>query len=47
VARQRKMQFNVTEEEYQVIKEYSEKKQLSMAEILRDYIKSLALPAKK
>jgi len=37
------MQFNVTEEEYQIIKEYSEKKQLSMAEILRDYIKTLTL----
>jgi hypothetical protein len=47
VARQRKMQFNVTEDEYQIIKEYSEKKQLSMAEILRDYIKTLTLPSKK
>ncbi|MEH1873769.1 hypothetical protein [Nostoc sp.] len=47
MARQRKMQFNVTEEEYQIIKEYSEQKQLSMAEILRDYIKTLALPIKK
>jgi len=47
VARQRKMQFNVTQEEYEIIKEYSEKKQLSMAEILRDYIKTLALASKK
>ncbi len=47
MARQRKMQFNVTEEEYQIIKEYSEKKELSMAEILRDYIKTLALSSKK
>jgi len=47
VARQRKMQFNVTEEEYQIIKEYSEKKQLSMAEILRDYIKTLLLVNRK
>ncbi len=35
------------EEEYQIIKEYSEKKQLSMAEILRDYIKTLASINKK
>ncbi len=47
MARERKMQFNVTEEEYQIIKEYSQKKQLSMAEILRDYIKTLALPNMK
>lgn len=47
MARQRKMQFNVTQEEYEIIKEYSEKKQLSMAEILRDYIKTLALASKK
>ncbi|WP_196515269.1 hypothetical protein [Nostoc sp. WHI] len=47
MARQRKMQFNVTEDEYQIIKEYSEKKQLSMAEILRDYIKTLTLTSKK
>ncbi|MBN3948120.1 MAG: hypothetical protein V7K14_27175 [Nostoc sp.] len=47
MARQRKMQFNVTEEEYQILKEYSEKKELSMAEILRDYIKTLAPSSKK
>jgi hypothetical protein len=47
VGRERKMQFNVSEEEYQIIKEYSEKKQLSMAEILRDYIKTLKLSTKK
>lgn len=47
MARQRKMQFNVSEKEYQIIKEYSEKKELSMAEILRDYIKTLTLPNMK
>jgi hypothetical protein len=47
VGRERKMQFNVSEEEYQIIKEYSERKQLSMAEILRDYIKTLKLATKK
>lgn len=47
MVRQRKMQFNISEEEYQIIKEYSQKKQLSMAEILRDYIKTLASINKK
>ncbi len=35
------MQFNVTNEEYEILKQYAEEKNLSMAEILRDYIKSL------
>ncbi|BAZ22845.1 CopG domain protein DNA-binding domain protein [Kalymmatonema gypsitolerans NIES-4073] len=39
------MQFNVTNEEYEILKQYAEEKNLSMAEILRDYIKTL--PKKK
>jgi hypothetical protein len=35
------MQFNVTDEEYETLKLYAEAKNLSMAEILRDYIKTL------
>ncbi len=41
MGRQKKMQFNVTNEEYEILKQYAEEKNLSMAEILRDYIKSL------
>jgi hypothetical protein len=42
MTRPRKIQFNVTEQEYQALKAYAEVKNLSMAEILRDYIKSLS-----
>lgn len=41
MAREKKIQFNVNEQEYQLLKTYAESKNLSMAEILRDYIKSL------
>ena len=41
MARNKKMQFNVTEKEYETLKKVAESKNLSMAEILRDYIKSL------
>ncbi|MBW4631322.1 MAG: hypothetical protein KME30_05290 [Iphinoe sp. HA4291-MV1] len=41
MSRQKKMQFNVTDEEYEILKQYAEGKNLSMAEILRDYIKTL------
>lgn len=37
----KKIQFNVNEREYQKLKEYAESVDLSMAEVLRDYIKSL------
>lgn len=39
------MQFNVTDEEYETLKQYAEEKNLSMAEILRDYIKTLSKKA--
>jgi phage-related holin len=41
MTRDKKIQFNVNESEYQILKEYSEKMGISMAEVLRDYIKSL------
>jgi hypothetical protein len=43
MTRERKIQFNVNEAEYLKLKEYSELVGLSMAEVLRDYIKSLRL----
>jgi hypothetical protein len=39
--REKKIQFNVNEREYQQLKEYAESLNISMAEVLRDYIKSL------
>jgi hypothetical protein len=41
MTRPKKIQFNVNEQEYQLLKVYAESKNLSMAEVLRDYIKSL------
>lgn len=41
MVRDKKIQFNINELEYKKLKEYAELKQLSMAEVLRDYIKSL------
>jgi protein-arginine kinase activator protein McsA len=41
MARTKKMQFNVTTQEYETLKKVAERKNLSMAEVLRDYIKSL------
>ncbi|BBD53072.1 hypothetical protein L2E69_08355 [Planktothrix agardhii 1806] len=41
MSREKKIQFNVNEREYQQLKEYAESLNISMAEVLRDYIKSL------
>jgi len=41
MTRPKKIQFNVNDVEYEKLKEYSEAVGLSMAEVLRDYIKSL------
>jgi aerobic-type carbon monoxide dehydrogenase small subunit (CoxS/CutS family) len=41
MSRPKKIQFNVNEREYQKLKEYADSVDLSMAEVLRDYIKSL------
>jgi hypothetical protein len=41
MSREKKIQFNVNEREYQQLKEYAECLNISMAEVLRDYIKSL------
>jgi hypothetical protein len=41
MSRTKKNQFNVNEREYQQLKEYAEFLNISMAEVLRDYIKSL------
>ncbi len=45
MSRPKKIQFNVNEREYQKLKEYAETVDLSMAEVLRDYIKSLTPPS--
>jgi len=42
MSRAQKIQFNVNEREYQQLKEYAEFLNISMAEVLRDYIKSLS-----
>lgn len=44
MSRPKKIQFNVNEKEYQRLKEYAESVDLSMAEVLRDYIKTLTHP---
>ncbi|MEA5535795.1 hypothetical protein [Crocosphaera sp. XPORK-15E] len=41
MSRPKKIQFNVNEREYETLKEYAEYLNISMAEVLRDYIKSL------
>jgi len=41
MSREKKIQFNVNEREYLILKEYAEYLNISMAEVLRDYIKSL------
>ncbi len=46
MARQKKMQFWISEKEYEQLKQYAESENLSMGEILRDYIKSLPQPKK-
>jgi len=44
MSRKRKIQFNVNEKEYERLKSYAELEGLSMAEVLRDYIKTLTPP---
>ena len=41
MSREKKMPFYVNEREYQQLKEYAEYLNVSMAEVLRDCIKSL------
>ena len=41
MARTKRIQLNVNELEYQRLKAYAESVDLSMSEVLRDYIKSL------
>jgi|GEM_PF-1207433 hypothetical protein len=41
MSREKKIQFNVNEREYQQLREYAESLNILMAEVLRDYIKSL------
>ncbi len=42
MSREKKIQFNGNENEYQKLKKYAESLNISMAEVLRDYIKSLS-----
>ncbi|WP_026797808.1 plasmid mobilization protein [Planktothrix prolifica] len=41
MSREKKIQFNVNEKEYERLKSHAESEGLSMAEVLRDYIKTL------
>jgi hypothetical protein len=41
---EKKIQFNVNEKEYERLKSHAESEGLSMAEVLRDYIKTLTPP---
>ena len=41
MARTKKVQCWVTNKEYEKLRQYAEKKELSMSEVLRDYIKCL------
>jgi hypothetical protein len=45
MSRTKKIQFNVNEREYNQLKEFSEHQGVSMAEVLRDYIKTLTPPS--
>jgi len=42
MSRPKKIQFNVNEKEYEKLKKEAEKQGISMAEVLRDFIKSLS-----
>ncbi len=44
MSRDKKIQFNVTQKEYELLKTYAESEGISMAEVLRDYIKTLTPP---
>ncbi|BAZ24635.1 CopG domain protein DNA-binding domain protein [Kalymmatonema gypsitolerans NIES-4073] len=46
MARQKKMQFYLSQLEYTQLQEYADEKEISMAEVLRDYIKTLPQPKK-
>ncbi|BAZ26633.1 CopG domain protein DNA-binding domain protein [Kalymmatonema gypsitolerans NIES-4073] len=46
MAREKKMQFYLSQLEYSKLQDYAEDKQISMAEVLRDYIKTLPQPKK-
>ncbi|MBD2015679.1 DNA-binding protein [Microcoleus sp. FACHB-53] len=41
MARERKIQFNVNEQEYEWLRVYAQNRDISMAEVLREYIKTL------
>ncbi len=41
MSREKKIQFNVSQKEYEKLKAYARKEGISMAEVLRDYIKTL------
>ncbi len=47
MARGKKMQFYLSDQEYILLQEYAEDRQISMAEVLRDYIKTLPQIKKK
>ena len=45
MSREKKIQFNVNEREYGLLKRYAKSLNISMAEVLRDYIKTLEKPS--
>lgn len=45
MARTKRLQLLLTEMEFEVLKNYAQSKQLSVSEVLRDYIKTLEKPS--
>jgi hypothetical protein len=41
MARKKKIQFQVNTEEYQILTEYASLRNVSMAEVLREYVKTI------
>lgn len=41
------MQFYLSDQEYILLQKYAEDRQISMAEVLRDYIKTLSEPVRR
>jgi hypothetical protein len=44
MSRQKRFNMWLTDEEFQLLQKYAESKGISMAEVLRDYIKTLTPP---
>ena len=44
MAREKKLQIRLTQQEYETLEKYAESKGVGMSEVLRDYIKTLPIP---